>query len=467
MSWTDDTLEEVKLAPQEPADSHFFLENASTSSLVVSLLILSVFVVAHARTALRAPSVLAHKEEYYALSMSPRKGTADVDVTLTQLTPGHRFIRLNGSLVPKNASANFTIPVNISIRVQCLNDSIVTSADLPDAKSYADLVYIAGQNHTSFFPVAHVSTGDIDVFRVRTSLTFDFTKFAGFLFRWEFANADTESYERSSKVLTSFLIGYRLVLFVLYLKFDSESFTQLFLVLIGLSGFFVSYSQSSNHMFMSAFQALFRLFLLAQLEILRSHSTSPPAALLLGVGVVFAAYAALQAAAAADRQSHVMQAQSEVPVVLRSEFALIVVDGVFAAEALIYFVVAAIANEGVNPRRVAFVGLALLAVIGVTLLCEVFFVLTNRFMYSAMPRLLVSSTHVTLAALALFLMHTSRERHDATIDETKGDPGRIDFDERSDDDPGSEEDYKDEEDHEETCAEPLDGSRRHPLARSE
>jgi hypothetical protein len=198
---------------------------------------------------------------------------------------------------------------------------------------------------------------------------------------------------------------------------------------------------------MSVFQAVFRVFLFAQLELLRSHTTSPPTIFLVILGVVFAFYATVQAAATYDRQAHVLQSQRDQLIVLQTELALMILDGIFALASIAYLVVAAVANEGANPRRVALIGVSLIGIVGAVLVSEVFFVLTGKNMYTTVPSLLTSSTHVTFAAIALFLLHTGGGRqYDAIPDQAKAVPAGMDIDRVSDDGERDDDDDEEEDD---------------------
>jgi hypothetical protein len=454
----EETFAEVKLAPHANSGSHFFLEHASTWSLLISLAMLATFLVMHAYGALRAPPILADKEEYYALNSTEGNVSIDVDVTLSQLVPGHRFIAVNASLVPKDASKAFALPVDVTVRTTYMRNFNVTGTDTGDQKSKADLVYVAGDNHTNFFPVVQASVLEADTLQIRTSVETDFTGIAGFLFHWDFANPSAEKYDRSSKLLMSFLVGYMLVVFALYLRFDAESFTQIFLLVIGVTGVFASnpltyfFPQApgahiSNHIFMAVFEAVFRLFLIAQLELLRTHSTAPPTIFLVVLGVFFAFFATVQAAATYDREAHVVQAQKDVALVFQTEYALIVLDVLFTLGSIAYLIVAAISNEGVNPRRVALVGVSLVGIILSLLISEVYFVLTNTKLYTTVPSLLVSSTHVTFAAIALFLLHSGGGRqYDAIAEQAKPDASHMDIERRSDDDDSDGDEEEDDDD---------------------
>jgi hypothetical protein len=197
---------------------------------------------------------------------------------------------------------------------------------------------------------------------------------------------------------------------------------------------------------MAVFEAIFRVFLITELELLRSHSTSPKAIFLVVLGVLFAFYAAVQAAAAYDRKALVFQAQHEVHMVLQTELALIVLDVLFSIASLVYLIVATISNEGVNPRRTALIGTSLIGIVIAILISDVFCVLTGTKMYSNMPSLLTSSASVTFAAITIFLLHTGGGRgYDSIQEEEKVPAATMEIEPRSDDDDGDDDEEEDTE----------------------
>jgi hypothetical protein len=394
--------------------------------------------------AILAPPIFAVKEEYHTLNTTQSNVSIEIDITLSQFVPAHRFLAVNGSLVPRDASKSFTLPVYVTVHAIYFRNSTVIDSDTGYKSSHADLVYVAGDNHTSFFSAMQSSLLDADTIRIRTSVETDFTGIGGFLFRWACADPSAEKYDRSSKLLNSFLVGYLLIAFVLYLRFDAESFTQIFLLVIGVTGVLASNpltyffpqgpgAHISNHIFMAVFQAVVRLFLIAQLELLAAHSASAPTAFLIVLGIFFAFFATVQAAATYDREAHVLRAQKVVALVLQTEYALIIFDLLFAVGSILTLIDAAVSNAGVYPRRVALFGVSIIGILGAILIGEVYFVLANKYMYTTIPSLLVSSTHMSFAGIALFLLHSGGgTQYNAIAEQPKADAVQMALDEQSD-----------------------------------
>jgi uncharacterized membrane protein len=258
----------------------------------------------------------------------------------------------------------------------------------------------------------------------------------------------------------SFLIGYMLVVFAFYLSFDSESYTQVFLLILGVTGvfasnplalFFIKGSEIriSDHVLMAVFTACYRLFILIQLELLRSHNSSVKTWVTVVLGIVFGLYATVDAAASYDRATHVASSEVIVPIVLQTEYALMACHAVYLLASVIHVVIAIIQNAGANTRRIVFFGISLAVTGVVTGICQIYFVLVNKNMYSVVPQMLLSSVHVTLAAITLFLLHSSSGAEYRPMDDSKQqqEAGMIlDINDPDDDD---EEDAGDDDDEEE------------------
>jgi hypothetical protein len=156
-----------------------------------------------------------------------------------------------------------------------------------------------GKNQSSWFYVMRAASRDIDTLRL--TVMADYRPSEVFLFHWDFGNSSAEKYDQSAKLLMSFLVGYVLAVFAFYLRFDSEYFTQVFLLVIGVTGVFagnpLNYfsgvapgSRVSDHIFMAVFIAVFRVFALLQLELLRTDSHTHPKGPIIALAAVFLSF---------------------------------------------------------------------------------------------------------------------------------------------------------------------------------
>jgi hypothetical protein len=222
----DEKFEAVELAPHPNAGSHFFLEHTSFWSLATTLGLLVAFIVMHTYAALRSPYLLSHKEEFFKVNSTEQNVSIDVDIALSQLQEGHRFVAVNGSLIRNTTDADTTIPIDLTVRRTMTKNYSVISHDSDDKRRYT-LQWEPGSNRSSPFDVVHVPVRGADTIQIKMTVQTDYTGVAGFQFRWDFASPSAAKYSRSGQLLLSFLIGYMLVVLAFYMKFDSESFTDL------------------------------------------------------------------------------------------------------------------------------------------------------------------------------------------------------------------------------------------------
>jgi hypothetical protein len=146
----------------------------------------------------------------------------------------------------------------------------------------------------------------------------------------------------------------------------------------------------------------------------------------------------------------VIQSESETAVILQTEIVLMIFDGVYVVCSVLYLILAALQNDGVNSRRLGFFSFAALATSAVTILTQIVFVVLNKYMYSVMPSMLFCSIHITVASMCLFLLHCGGGPEYVEMD-TKDDlgPGTMDVEVRSDDEDDGGDDDDEEEDGEE------------------
>jgi hypothetical protein len=457
---------DVELAANPNAGSYFFIEGTSMWSLITTLIGLAAFLIMHSYSALRAPPGLASKSELYKLNETGGNVTVDIDVTLSELVDGHRFVSINASLVTDDLSAARTLDIEVTARNTFLKGVTTVRTDNPP-KETRQVAFTTASNTSTAFSVCTFPVSAIDNAQLRISLQSNFNHITGVEFTWGFANPSSDKYNRSTKLLLSFLVGYMLVLFAFYLRFDSESFTQVYLLVIGITGVFASNpvtyffpsvpgGKISDHILMALFLAIYKMFLVLEMEMLRSHTTAPKTILVVILGVIFAFYATVDAAASYDRCVHVSNSEIESKVVLQTEVARAILDGVYSLAIIIYFIVAALGNDGINARRLGYFGFSVFATACVLLFSDGFCVFANLWMYTAKPSLFAQSIIATLAALTLFLLHSGGGPEYVGLDKVKdADQQVIEIDQISEDggeaagEAGDEEEDDGEEDEEE------------------
>jgi hypothetical protein len=159
----------------------------------------------------------------------------------------------------------------------------------------------------------------------------------------------------------------------------------------------------SDHICIAVFQGLVRLFFAVHLEILRTHSATPSPLLVAILASIFAIYITIEAAASYDRRRLTLRAAWE----LRTERALVAASAIWSAIAVVHLIVAGIGNEGVNARRVALLAILVLACVGGTLFSEVYCVLRDRYMDTAVPGMLQAAIFASSAAVLLYMLRSA------------------------------------------------------------
>lgn len=411
----NEEFKEVELAGNVNAGSHFFIEGTNSWSLWATYGIFVAFIIMHVYASIRSPPLLASKDEYFALNNTEENVSIDVDITLSQLQNLHRFIDVNGSLIRKSTSGDSNLEIEISERSTQLKNYEVVKSDNTEKKTMT-LHWNDNNNKSSVFPVLHKEINDYDSLQCKLTVQTNYKDILGFDFHWQFSNPSAEKYSRAARLLMSFLIGYMLVVFAFYLKFDAETYTQIFCIILGIAGVFASNPLSlllpasagariSDHILMAVFTGVFRMFMLVSLELLRSHSTAPKTIVSILLGIFFGFYATVDAAASYDRANLVNGLEYEVNVVLSTEKALAVIHCIYIVASIAMLIAALIQNGGANARRNYLFTFCLAMSNLVTIITGIYFVFSGKFMFSVVPTMLNSAVNITCAAFCLFFLH--------------------------------------------------------------
>jgi hypothetical protein len=266
------------------------------------------------------------------------------------------------------------------------------------------------------FPIAHVPVIHIDTLHVRITASTEYSNIEGFLFTWRSVTPIINNYYRDSLTLLSILSAYMLVIFIRSLQKDSEWFTHLLLVIVGLLGVLSSNPLSrafpakeprlADHVFLAVFVGAYRLFLFLELEILRTRSSTPSPILVLILIVAFGFYIKIDVAASFDRATQAFGSPFHRGDLLESETVAIWTHAVYFPVSIIYFCFAWLGNDGINLARLIFFGVSVSASSVTTLVTRVRAVQEGWWPSSIVPAIVYASVHATLAGAALFLMHS-------------------------------------------------------------
>jgi hypothetical protein len=175
------------------------------------------------------------------------------------------------------------------------------------------------------------------------------------------------------------------------------------------------------------------MFLILQMEILRSDDPKPKRMFVLLLSAAFLFYAAVDATAGYDRQMHLENSEMEAFVVLQSEVALSFLHIIYSVALISYTIVAYRANDGFTTRRIPFFAFSAGFTVLVLLFSDVICLYTGFWMYTVKPILFVYSGVGTLAALTLYLLHTGGSPEYFGLDKVKDTAHVIELAQKSDD----------------------------------
>ncbi|OHT13127.1 hypothetical protein TRFO_16892 [Tritrichomonas foetus] len=455
-------FQEVELAGVGSGNSPFYIENSTkiTSTIVLFL----SFIVMHLFAAWSSPDLLSVKQEYFPFNKTEGNVTVDLDITLSALTNSHKFVDVNGSLIRNKTDSQpeIHLPIEYTSRtIFSKNNTVLNTAN--SEKVSQTLTFQSGQQSSSEFHVTHDDIVNFDTLEVKMSLTSNLTSIAGFAFNWSFANFSSAKYSRAARILMSFLIGYMLVIFTSYMNLETEAFTQIFCIIVGVAGVCSSNpialilpaakgARISDHVLMAAFLVAFRMFLLMQLELMRTRSSSPKLILTVIVSLAFAFYGTLNAAATYDRANHIMSSQSVSNLILPTEKILMEVHFVYAIVVFVWCILAYVQSKGYSNRRMWLFIFMNLFNLFTTIIAEVICPLTDYKRYSIFPSMTIAASHVTSAAFCIFFMHQGDDPDYGQIDAGLEASGSLDVEQMSEndlddenDDGGLEEEEEEEE----------------------
>jgi hypothetical protein len=429
---------EVEFSPPAIIGSNFYIDSTTKLSIATAIFALAGLIAVHAWAAIGCPSFFGTKDDYLNLSASAVSTSVQyVEVRIADLTQVHRFISLNFSLVSNGSTAAHTHGVEAVVRPVTWNDSAIVF-DAGEVKRRGFVDFARKKPISSSFELVRQPVTDFNALRVKLTIRTNYTGIRGFKFAWHFMDPDASRYLTTSDLLVSCLVAYMSRIFVGRLKFDGESFTQAFLVIVGLAGIMSSNPIRelvgptaspglviADHVLMALFNAVFRMFIIVELELLRGGYSKPAPILVVVLAVVFGFYATLDAAASYDRRMHIKQSDTDAPVVLSTEWALLLAHLSYHCAAGIVVCSATKVSDGTSTRRLMYIAGCLVGTGISTLMTEGWCVLTNTQMYSVVLPLLQHSMMGTFAAMTLFLFRTGGDRQYQNLAASQGKDGVV------------------------------------------
>jgi hypothetical protein len=169
---------------------------------------------------------------------------------------------------------------------------------------------------------------------------------------------------------------------------------------------------------MALFVAIFRMFCLMQIEMIRTRRKTPFFPICVAAGVCFSVYATIDSAASFDRAQLVADSEREIEIVLPTENLMVLVHILYGIVCAVWGFLAVRQSAGYCAQRL-YVFLAFSAFeLAATVFSQVVCVKNHLFSYTVLPGLIYSIVHMMMAAFALFLMHAARHQEYLPIKDT-------------------------------------------------
>jgi hypothetical protein len=422
---------DVELEPTAKAKSSFFLESNASISILGSLVLLAGFIALHTYAALRAPPYLITQSGYYARNKSVRNADTifNVQLTVSELLNEHRFVRVKTAMITDDISEDRAFVVNWSSRNNLQRGYFVVQKDIV-INHTLEFLFKSGEPESSYLQVANCPLLDMDKAEVGLTFKGDFTRILGANLIWTVGNPDADEYVRSFNLKLSFACCYLLVIFAYHVKFDSESFSVIYMLIVGITGVFFSNplhhffpdlvpGEMLDDVFLSLYLGFYRMFLIVQLELLRANNSRPGFVQSILIGSFFAIFTIADSAARFDRRLHTLQLKEDWFVKLGTEIARAGLHLIYAIGGLVYLYLAYLRHDGAHPRRLAFFGFSIVLMIAVGLFTDVFCLYARIWEMTPKLDLLQTGIAVALSSQTLFLFHSSGDWTYEGIDSAK------------------------------------------------
>jgi hypothetical protein len=442
-----DDYTDVELAPRTKMSSNFSIDNASGASILARFFAMVLVTISLIYSAARAPTV-ARSFGFYAINKS-HNGSLDIGLLVSEIQNSDVSLGISASFIRTDFWYSRVFDFNWSMRYGLSKGRDLIGKNHTKLKP-AQVLFRPGSRESSGFDVTDIPVQGVEWLQVRVGIEGNFSRIRGVRFTWTHFNPELDSYIRSTRMVLAAVIAYSLFRFFGSLQFDSEFFTQVYVIVIGLLGLIAtnpvnfvfstfSVGRIIEQILWALFLAAFRMFVVVELEVLRVRSTRPGTAVMVFFALFFSMYVTVDATAAYDRGS----VNFSGPLVLRTEFIRGVFHILYAAVSFVWIVAAICASDGANSRRLAFFVFMALAVVAVNITNDIVFVYWNVWMRTIRPLLIRISAPVGFVGLIMLMLRTAQRVEYIGIDKQLGNELYvIEIDELSADTAGSEEEQE-------------------------
>jgi hypothetical protein len=261
---------------------------------------------------------------------------------------------------------------------------------------------------------------------MRIAVAADFHPIEAFLFDLDSGNPSAISYCQYLKYLMSGMIGYSFLAYIFSLEFNPDDFGQLATIGLGIAGILCgnpfAYLTSDGdepdivgHVLMATFIGFLRLFLVHNLESIRSNQTG--FSLVLMWVLLVLGYGMVDVKASYEREVLAFANPQERFVMTQMEFVRLVLSLLYIACSLGLVWLTAKVKESSNSRRFGFFAGSTVASNCCALLAHVLILWRKSEDVGVKIDLGFQSAHAAIAAMAVFFLHAGVEQEYRAVGE--------------------------------------------------
>jgi hypothetical protein len=238
------------------------------------------FVVLHAATALMAPKFISACSSYFLLNETGLNSSVEVSLLLSALSSNPGTLTVNCSFVRISACGSLQMSVISDLFVVCSRHSLITrSFDFP--RSTFQIHFPGDSHNSSSFSILTQSVTDSDMAEILFTFTGNFSGISGVLFSGSFVDPSPVWFAKAGRFLMSLIIVSTFFVFMSSPYSSTVSRHHTLFLLLAFSGFFASNPifaflqddwrapRFSDHFWLSFYLAVFRVFSLVELRMIR------------------------------------------------------------------------------------------------------------------------------------------------------------------------------------------------------
>jgi hypothetical protein len=405
------------MAPSAAIRPEYFLDFATSSQIVTTLVVMFLFILAHVIAAFRVAPTRASRKTWFAHTRHALNSSLDLKFTCTDLHQDHRFIEIRWMQVLTHPTAQtIDITVDWLARIQFVKNNRVLKT-VNYEKETARGFFWRDDRYGTWFPLLHEEILGFDALRVLVTLAADFESVQAIMFELQYTDPTGFSYLKISRIFLSIFIAYMLIVYLSFIRVSKDMTTAIACVVLGLSGIvacnplslFISGSRAMrfcDSFVLSAFVALFRLFCLFEIETIRSRSDSSTSWIVWAAVIFFIFYAAVDTNADFE-QSEIIARGREKLGRLPSETLRIGFHIVYGIGLIVWQTAAVVLSGGfAQVRLFVFIFLAEIGSF-VTLFLQVICVWMAKLEETIVPEAVFTAVHMVMGGFALFFVRSS------------------------------------------------------------